>query len=56
MRGVFLGSEGFLKEKWEGVEEKVCTQFSKWKWLQSQLSYGGRALVDSNLVASTLWH
>ncbi len=56
MLGVFLGSEGFLKERWEGVKEMVCTQLSKWKCLLSQLSYRRRVLLDNNLVASTLWH
>ncbi len=39
-----------------GLEERVCTRLSRWKWLLPQLSYRGRVLVANNLVASTLWH
>ena len=54
--GVYLGTEGFQKQNWEGVLEKVCAKLSKWKWLLPQLSYRGRVLVANNLIASTLWH
>ncbi|MCJ8730194.1 hypothetical protein PDJAM_G00181370 [Pangasius djambal] len=54
--GVFLGTDDFQKQNWEGVVERVCTKLSKWKWLLPQLSYRGRVLVANNLVASTLWH
>lgn len=35
---------------------KVQAKLSKWKWLLAQLSYRGRVLIISNLVASSLWH
>ena len=53
---VYLGSTDFQEKNWEGVEENVCTQLSKWHWLLLQLSYRGRVLVDNNLVTSALWH
>ena len=54
--GVHLGSEGFQKQNWEGVLEKVEAKLSKWKWLLPYLSYRGRVLIVNNLVASSLWH
>ena len=48
--GVYLGSEDFQKQKWEGVVEKVCARLSKWRWLLPQWSYRGRVLVANNLV------
>uniref|UniRef100_A0A8C2X602 Reverse transcriptase domain-containing protein n=1 Tax=Cyclopterus lumpus TaxID=8103 RepID=A0A8C2X602_CYCLU len=54
--GVFLGTEEFQRQNWEGAMERVCTRLSKWKWLLPQLSYRGRVLIVNNLVASTLWH
>ncbi|KAF7642537.1 hypothetical protein LDENG_00256290 [Lucifuga dentata] len=54
--GVYLATEGFQQQNWEGVREKVCAKLSKWKWLLPQLSYRDRVLVINNLVASTLWH
>ncbi|KAF7647193.1 hypothetical protein LDENG_00176080 [Lucifuga dentata] len=49
--GVYLDTEGYQQQNWEGVREKVCAKLSKWKWLLPQLSYRGRVLVTS-----TLWH
>ncbi len=54
--GVFLGSEEYRKQNWEGLVEKTCAQLSRWKWLLLQLSYRGRVLVCNNLIAATLWH
>lgn len=54
--GVFIGSDEYQKQNWEGVAEKVCARLSRWKWLLPQMSYRGRVLVANNLVASTLWH
>ena len=54
--GVYLGTEEYQKQNWEGVLEKVCAKLSKWIWLLPQLSYRGRVLVANNLIASTLWH
>ena len=48
--GVYLGSEDFQKQNWEGVVEKVCARLSKWRWLLPQLSYRGRVLVANHLV------
>lgn len=56
VRGVFLGTEQFQLNNWEGIKEKVCATLSKWKWLLPQLSYRGRVIVANSLVASTLWH
>ncbi len=47
--GIILVPMNF-KVNWEGVEDKVCTQLSRWKWLLPQLSYRGRVLVANNLV------
>ena len=54
--GVFLGTEQFQLNNWEGIKDKVCAKLSKWKWLLPQLSYRGRVIVANSLVASTLWH
>lgn len=54
--GIYLGSEGFQKQNWKRVLDKVEAKLSKWKWLLPQLSYRGRALIVNNLVASCLWH
>lgn len=54
--GIYLGTEDYQKQNWEGVLEKVGAKLSKWKWLLPQLSYRGRVLIANNLVASTLWH
>jgi len=54
--GIYFGRNEFQKLNWEGLEERVCTRLSRWKWLLPQLSYRGRVLVANNLVASTLWH
>lgn len=54
--GIYFGLSEFQKLNWEGLEERVCTRLSRWKWLLPQLSYRGRVLVANNLVASNLWH
>ena len=54
--GVFLGTEEFQKQNWEGAMERVCARLAKWRWLLTQLSYRGRVLIVNNLVASALWH
>ncbi len=54
--GVFLGTDEYKKQNWEGLMEKVCARLSHWHWLLPQLSYRGRVLVCNNLVASSLWH
>lgn len=37
--GVFLGTQQFQENNWEGVMEKVCAKISKWRWLLPQISY-----------------
>ncbi len=54
--GVFLGTNEYRKQNWEGLLEKVRARLSHWKWLLPQLSYRGRVLICNNLVASSLWH
>ena len=54
--GVHLGSEGFQRQNWEGVREKVEAKLSKWKWLLHYLSNRGRVLIVNNLVVWSLWH
>lgn len=51
---IYFDSNELKHLNWQGVEEKVCTRLSRWKWLPSQLSYRGRVLVANNLMASTL--
>lgn len=46
----------YYKKKWEGVLEKTKGRLEKWKWLWPKMSFRGRVIVISNLVASTLWH
>ncbi len=53
---VYLGKERYQEKNWEGMIEKVCGKLSRWKWVLPKLSYRGRALVVSNLVASMIWH
>lgn len=53
--GIYFGSSEFQKLNCVGLEERVCTRLSRWKWVLPHLSYKGRALVTNNLVASTLW-
>lgn len=53
---MFLGSEEYRKQNWEGLVEKTCARLSRWKWLLLQLSYRGRVLVCYNLIAAALWH
>lgn len=45
-----------MAQNWERVLGKVEAKLSKCKWLLAQLSYRGRVLIISNLVASSLWH
>ncbi len=40
--GVYFGKSESQKLNWEGLEERVCTRLSRWKWLLPQLSYRGR--------------
>lgn len=47
--GVYLGSEDFQRQNWDGVLEKVEA-----KLLFPQLSYRGRILIANNLVAPFL--
>lgn len=54
--GVFLGTEDFQRQNWEGPVDGVRTRLSKWIWLLPRLSYRGRVHVVNNLVASALWH
>lgn len=54
--GVFLGTDQFQNKNWDGLVEKINARLSRWKWIQPQLSYRGRALVVNNLTASMLWH
>ncbi len=54
--GVFLGTNDYRQQNWEGLLEKVRARLSHWKWLLPQLSYRGRVLICNNLVASSLWH
>lgn len=37
--GVFLGTEGYERKNWKGVNEKACARLLKWERLQPQLSY-----------------
>lgn len=54
--GVYLGTEEYKKNNWDGLLDKVCARMSRWNWLLPELSYRGRVLVVNNLAASTLWH
>ena len=36
--GVYLGTEDFQRQNWEGVLDKVEAKLSKWKWLLPHLS------------------
>lgn len=54
--GVFLGTDEYRKQNWEGLLEKTHARLSHWKRLLPQLSYRGRVLICNNIVASSLWH
>lgn len=50
--GVFLGNDDVMKRNWQGVVGRL----ERKKWVLSKMSYRGRVLIISNLVASSFWH
>ncbi len=54
--GVYLGSDTYMKNNWEGLVDKIVGKLQKWRWILPQLSFRGRCLIINNLAASMLWH
>ena len=54
--GVHLGDDSAEKRNWEGLVEKMEGRLGGRRWLLPRMSYRGRAIIISNLVASSLWH
>ena len=41
MLAVYLGSERWVRDNWEGLSQAVVSRLARWRWLLSQVPEGG---------------